>query len=69
MTILEPIKVNNEMVHIDLNDVLDILDTDKNGFYNLVFMDGELWRNIKLKKSVINKFNKIKEKRAQKWEK
>lgn len=69
MTILEPIKVNNEMVHIDLNDVLDILETDKNGFYNLVFMDGELWRNIKLKKSVVNKFNKIKEKRSQKWEK
>jgi len=57
-TVMFPAKIDNEVAYFDLNDVLDILETDTKGCYIIVFKDGEQWRNAKLKKTVLNKFNR-----------
>lgn len=60
------IELDKESVYIDLNDLLDVLKTSKKGYYTLIFDSGEVWYNIKLKKEIVNLFNKIKKERGQK---
>ena len=52
----------NEIV--DINDVLDIFITG-NKTYTIIFRDGELWVNAKIRKTVYDKFEKLKKKRGQ----
>lgn len=61
---LELATVGSEKVYFDINDVLDIFVTG-NKTYTIVFMDGEFWVNTKIKKTVYDKFEKIKKKRGQ----
>lgn len=64
---LEAIKLQNKIVYFDLNDILDILISEDNkNNYTIVFNDGEIWYNVNLKKTTINKFIKTKKKRGQK---
>lgn len=63
---LEIAKLQDEVMYFDLDNVLDILFTNKNKHYNIIFFDGEIWWNAKLYKKTINKFVKLKEKRGQK---
>lgn len=64
---LEVIKLQNKIVYFDLNDILDILISEDNkNNYIIVFNDGEIWYNVNLKKTTINKFIKTKKKRGQK---
>lgn len=64
---LEVIKLQNKIVYFDLNDVLDILISENNkNNYIIVFNDGEIWYDVNLKKTTINKFIKTKKKRGQK---
>ena len=57
-------KVGTERIYFDINDVLDIFVTgDKT--YTIVFRDGEFWVNTKMRKTVYDKFEKIKKKRGQ----
>lgn len=62
--LLESIKYNGEWLAFDLDDVLDIIPVGN--LYNLIFNDGAILINVKLKKSLINKFEKIKKGRNQK---
>ena len=63
-TNLEIATVGAEKVYFDINDVLDIFVTgDKT--YTIVFRDGEFWVNTKMRKTVYDKFKKIKKKRGQ----
>mgnify|MGYP007080848397 CR=1 FL=1 len=66
MNTMEVAKIKDEIIYYDLNDVLDILDTAKKGYYSIIFPDGEAWFNVKLRKSTCDKFLKIKERRGQK---
>ena len=61
---LEVATVGSEKVYFDINDVLDILVTG-NKTYTIVFRDGEFWVNTKIRKTVYDKFEKIKKKRGQ----
>lgn len=64
---LEAIKLQNKIVYFDLNDILDILISEDNkNNYIIVFNDGEIWYDVNLKKTTINKFIKTKKKRGQK---
>lgn len=64
---LEAVKLQNKIVYFDLNDVLDILISENNkNNYIIVFNDGEIWYDVNLKKTTINKFIKTREKRGQK---
>lgn len=56
--------VNNEVVYFDLEDVDSILPTSNDKFYDILFLDGDVWYNAKLKKTVVNRFNSIKKKRG-----
>ena len=61
---LEIATVGTERMYFDINDVLDIFVTgDKT--YTIVFRDGEFWVNTKMRKTVYDKFEKIKKKRGQ----
>ena len=61
---LEIATVGTERMYFDINDVLDIFVTgDKT--YTIVFRDGEFWINTKMRKTVYDKFEKIKKKRGQ----
>ena len=61
---LEVATVGTERMYFDINDVLDIFVTgDKT--YTIVFRDGEFWVNTKMRKTVYDKFEKIKKKRGQ----
>ena len=61
---LEIATVGTERMYFDINDVLDIFVTgDKT--YTIVFRDGEFWVNTKMRKTVYDKFKKIKKKRGQ----
>ena len=61
---LEVATVGSEKMYFDINDVLDIFVTgDKT--YTIVFRDGEFWVNTKMRKTVYDKFKKIKKKRGQ----
>jgi len=61
---LEVVTVGSEKMYFDINDVLDIFVTgDKT--YTIVFRDGEFWVNTKMRKTVYDKFEKIKKKRGQ----
>ena len=62
---LELMKFNKENVYVDLNDVLDILETEQKGHYTVVFDAGEIWFNVTMRKTVFNKFEKLKKKRRQ----
>ena len=57
-------KVGTERIYFDINDVLDIFITG-NKTYTIVFLDGEFWTNIKIRKTVYDKFEKLKKKRGQ----
>lgn len=61
---LEVATVGTEKVYFDINDVLDIFVTG-NKTYTIIFRDGEFWVNTKMRKTVYNKFEKIKKKRGQ----
>ena len=61
---LEVATVGTERVHFDINDVLDIFVTG-NKTYTIVFWDGEFLANAKIRKTVYDKFEKIKKKRGQ----
>jgi hypothetical protein len=61
---LEVATVGTEKVYFDINDVLDIFVTG-NKTYTIIFRDGEFWVNTKMRKTVYDKFEKIKkEKRS-----
>ena len=61
---LEVATVGTEKMYFDINDVLDIFVTgDKT--YTIVFRDGEFWVNTKIRKTVYDKFIKLKKKRGQ----
>lgn len=62
---LELMKFNKENVYVDLNDVLDIFETEQKGHYTVVFDVGEIWFNVTMRKTVFNKFEKLKKKRGQ----
>ena len=61
---LEVVTVGSEKMYFDINDVLDIFITG-NKTYTIVFRDGEFWVNTKMRKTVYDKFEKIKKKRGQ----
>lgn len=61
---LEVATVGTEKVYFDINDVLDIFVTG-NKTYTIIFRDGEFWINTKMRKTVYDKFEKIKKKRGQ----
>ena len=61
---LEVATVGTKRVHFDINDVLDIFATG-NKTYTIVFWDGEFWANTKIRKTVYDKFKKMKKKRGQ----
>ena len=61
---LEVATVGSEKMYFDINDVLDIFVTG-NKTYTIVFRDGEFWINTKMRKTVYDKFEKIKKKRGQ----
>ena len=56
--------VGTEKVYFDINDVLDIFVTG-NKTYTIIFRDGEFWVNTKIRKTVYDKFEKLKKKRGQ----
>ena len=61
---LEIATVGTERMYFDINDVLDIFVTgDKT--YAIVFRDGEFWVNTKMRKTIYDKFIKLKKKRGQ----
>lgn len=55
--------MDNENMYFDVDDVLDII-CSSNKLYIVIFNDGEYWSNVKIKKSVYNKFEKIKKERG-----
>lgn len=55
---------DGEKVYIDLNDVLDIVVKEK-GKYIIVFKDGVIYYNVKMRKIIYDKFIKLKKKRGQ----
>ena len=57
-------KVGTERIYFDINDVLDIFITG-NKTYTIIFRDGELWVNAKIRETVYDKFEKLKKKRGQ----
>lgn len=61
---LDVATVGTEKVYFDINDVLDIFVTG-NKTYTIIFRDGEFWVNTKIRKTVYDKFEKIKKKRGQ----
>ena len=61
---LEVAKVGTERIYFDINDVLDIFITG-NKTYTIIFRDGEIWVNAKIRKTVYDKFEKLKKKRGQ----
>ena len=61
---LEVATVGTEKVYFDINDLLDIFVTG-NKTYTIIFRDGEFWVNTKMRKTVYDKFEKIKKKRGQ----
>ena len=56
--------IDGEKVYIDLNDVLDMFVKEK-GKYTIVFKDGGIYYNVKMRKIIYDKFIKLKKKRAQ----
>ena len=61
---LEVATVGTEKMYFDINDILDIFVTgDKT--YTIVFRDGEFWVNVKMRKTIYDKFIKLKKKRGQ----
>ena len=61
---LEVATIDTEKEYFDINDVLDIFVTF-NKTYTIIFRDGEFWVNTKMRKTVYDKFEKIKKKRGQ----
>ena len=55
---------DGEKVYIDLNDVLDMFVKEK-GKYIIVFKDGGTYYNVKMRKTIYDKFIKLKKKRGQ----
>ena len=56
--------INGEKVYIDLNDVLDMFVKEK-GKYIIVFKDGGIYYDVKMRKAIYDKFIKLKKKRGQ----
>lgn len=62
---LEIAKLQDGVMYFDLDSVLDILISENNeNNYIIVFNDGEIWYDVNLKKTTINKFIKTREKRG-----
>lgn len=62
---LEQMTFRDEAIYVDLDDVLDIFEGSKKKTYTVVFETGEIWYYVLMKKSVYNKFIKLKKKRGQ----
>ena len=62
---LEQMIFRDEIIYVDLDDVLDIFEGSKKKTYTVVFETGEIWYYVLMKKSVYNKFIKLKKKRGQ----
>ena len=62
---LEQMTFRDETIYVDLDDVLDIFETEQKGHYTVVFDTGEIWFNVTMRKTVFNKFEKLKKKRGQ----
>ena len=62
---LEQMTFRDETIYVDLDDVLDIFEGSKKKTYTVVFETGEIWYYVSMKKSVYNKFIKLKKKRGQ----
>ena len=62
---LEQMTFRDETIYVDLDDVLDIFETEQKGHYTVVFDAGEIWLNVTMRKTVFNKFEKLKKKRGQ----
>ena len=62
---LEQMIFRDETIYVDLDDVLDIFEGSKKKTYTVVFETGEIWYYVSMKKSVYNKFIKLKKKRGQ----
>ena len=62
---LEQMTFRDETIYVDLDDVLDIFETEQKGHYTVVFDAGEVWFNVTMRKTVFNKFEKLKKKRGQ----
>lgn len=62
---LEQMTFRDETIYVDLDDVLDIFETEQKGHYTVVFDAGEIWFNVTMRKTVFNKFEKLKKKRGQ----
>ena len=62
---LEQMIFRDETIYVDLDDVLDIFEGSKKKTYTVVFETGEIWYYVLMKKSVYNKFIKLKKKRGQ----
>ena len=62
---LEQMTFRDETIYVDLDDVLDIFEGSKKKTYTVVFETGEIWYYVLMKKSVYNKFIKLKKKRGQ----
>lgn len=59
--------LSGEGIYIDLNDVLDILkNSQKKSKYTIIFNDGDILRDVKMRKSVYDKFIKLKQKKGTK---
>lgn len=56
--------MDNENMYFDVDDVLDMFVVE-NKLYTIVFEDGEIWYNVKMRKAIYDKFEKIKKKRGQ----
>ena len=56
--------IDGEKAYIDLNDVLDMFVKEK-GKYTIVFKDGGIYYNVKMRKIIYDKFIKLKKKRGQ----
>ena len=61
---LEVATIGTEKVYFDINDVLDMFVKEK-GKYIIVFKDGGIYYNVKMRKAIYDKFIKLKKKRGQ----
>lgn len=69
---VEMVKFNNEDVYVDLDDILDIvpydgkiIDTNNKPSYIMIFQTGEIWYGVIMRKTIFNKFERLKKKRGQ----
>ena len=56
--------IDGEKVYIDLNDVLDMFVKEKHK-NSIEFKDGGIYYNVNMRKTIYDKFIKLKKKRGQ----